>query len=170
MKRGRLITGAVVLALAIAACGSSGTSGAPGVPKGTVQGTVQMTNGAASQIDLCTVSTYTAGTAVTAADVTWSGMSAQNLTSAGLAWQGSVSAPGFACSLDPSLTKTLPSSGGEFTIAGASPGRYALVVFVIAATSSGEDGRLVIGSDGVPVTAELTADSGVDVGTVKAAK
>jgi hypothetical protein len=167
-----LIPAAVALALAITACGSSGTTAVPAVPAGTVQGTVQLTTGDAMQIDLCSVSTYTAGTAVTAADVTWSGLVAHELTSAGLlAWEGTVSAPGFACSLNPSLRTRLDSRGGAFTIAGASPGRYALVVFVSAPRfTSGEDGRLVTGSDGEPVTAELTADRGVDVGTVKVEK
>jgi hypothetical protein len=168
---------AAALVFGLAACGSSGSSVAPSavaspavaspaLAAGTVTGQVSIPTGSGlPEIYLCTVSTNTPGTPVAAAEVDWSGIVSHGLSAKnGFDFQGNVRAPGFACTLGGLKSKLNSSAGGSaqaFTITGASPGKYALVVILADQT-----GRLVSGADGVPVTVELSADRGADVGSV----
>ena len=157
---------AAALVLGLAACGSSGSSVAPSAPAaGTVTGEASITKATGlDEIYVCAVSAYTAGTTVAAADVDWSGIASHSFSSkTGFDYQGDVRAPGFACTLSGPKFKFGNSSDGSaqaFTITGFAPGRHALVVTL------GQTARLVSGDDGVPVTVELSADHGADVGSV----
>jgi len=165
MRKITLLSLAALLAFAASACGSSGSPGSSstGLSAGTVQGQAIITVGSgADEIDLCNVSTYTAGTAVAASDVNWSGVVSRGYSSAnGFTWEGNIVAPGFSCTLAGKKFRFTSGSGGTFTIAGASPGRYALVVFL-----SDQTARLVLGTNGALLTIDLPSDQGVGVGSI----
>jgi hypothetical protein len=79
----------------------------------------------------------------------------------GFTWEGNVVAPGFSCTLAGKKFRFTSGSGGTFTIAGASPGRYALVVFL-----SNQTARLVLGTNGALLTIDLPSEQGVGVGSI----
>jgi len=171
MRKITLLSLAALLAFAASACGSSGSPGASstGLSAGTVQGqaTITVVPGT-DEIDLCNVSTYTAGTKVAASDVDWSGVASRGFSVAnGFTWEGNIVAPGFSCTLAGKKFRFTSGSGGTFTIAGASPGKYALVVFL---NGQRPPARLVPGTNGALLTIDLPSDQGVDVGSITASQ
>jgi hypothetical protein len=176
MRKSLLLSVTTAFTFTIAACGSSGSSGSAGSstapPAGTVAGNVAIGHGSGQQIYLCTLVNHLVGASGTPmpSDVDWSGIVSHGYSSkSGFSWQGVVRATGFYCTLESSFKATLSAgSGGRFTISGAAPREYALIVFLNpTASNSNADARLVSGANGMLLVVDLRGNHGVDVGTVK---
>jgi hypothetical protein len=167
LKKSIFIVCVLIVGLLSAGCGGSSSA----IPAGTIKGQIKFSNPTLStSIHPCLISAYSDGTPVDAASVDWSGFSSNGWSaSEGFNWQGNVSAPGFACTVNPKpkyeFSGRLDSdSENAFSILDVPAGRYALVV--VYNRGMNDSAGLVIGANGVPLVVELSSDHGIDTGSL----
>jgi len=116
----------------------------------------------------CRISDFAPETGVAAAEIDWSGITADWSAEEGFRWRGNVRAEGFNCSMDPTLGFEFgdlnPGEAYDFVINDVPPGQYALVVILFE--PMGTSSRLVSGENNVPRVIELSEEHGLDVGLV----
>jgi len=119
----------------------------------------------------CLLSEYSPGAPVNEASVDSSGVFSQGWsdTEGWSGTQGDLRAPGFVCTLNPDLKFNFEGTleaGSEtaFTILNVPAGKYSLAVAYDK--TFGRVIGLVYGENSVPVVIDLTADHGIDTGTL----